>query len=150
MSTSFRRLQTKAQVFSLERNAAVRSRLTHTLEVAMYGELLAGKAFDALLQKSPVEESLRLPFVVTVETACLLHDIGNPPFGHLGEFAIRKWFEEDQRSLPQTWQEAGIPRRDLTRHYQALANFDGNAQGFRADGSLRVSRLVIGAQSTAS
>lgn len=130
LSASFRRLQTKAQVFSLENNAAVRSRLTHSLEVAMYGELIAGKTFGLLLEKRLIDQSLHLPFVTTVENACLLHDIGNPPFGHLGEFAIRRWFESFHELLKQ-WKEAGIPDDVAQRHFESLANFDGNAQGFR-------------------
>src|SRR5690349_14552831 len=79
-ASAFRRLQTKAQVFSLERNAAVRTRLTHTLEVSVYGELIAEKTFEQLSANKSIEEELRLPFVQMVENACLLHDIGNPPF----------------------------------------------------------------------
>lgn len=88
-SKAFRRLQVKAQVFSLEHNAAVRSRLTHTLEVATTGQIIAGLVVDrigsAIADVAPA-------IVTTAENACLLHDIGNPPFGHLGEYAIANWF----------------------------------------------------------
>jgi dGTPase len=84
----FRRLQNKAQVFSLESNAAVRSRLTHSLEVSSIGRLVAQQAIKMF---SPEElDALGItgkerPLLTFVETACLLHDLGNPPFGHFGE-----------------------------------------------------------------
>ncbi|MFA9422794.1 MAG: HD domain-containing protein, partial [Sedimentibacter sp.] len=90
-SSSFRRLQQKAQVFSLEPNASVRTRMTHSLEVSDLGRTLANKIAQSLFNQKLV--SLReIPLIVAVvENACLLHDIGNPPFGHFGEFAIREW-----------------------------------------------------------
>jgi dGTPase len=129
-STAFRRLQTKAQVFSLERNAAVRTRLTHTLEVAMFGELVAGAVFSLLSKKNLISANLRFPFIQTVENACLLHDIGNPPFGHLGEFAIRDWFDKKRSSVLEAWIKC-MPEDTAKHLYEAFLNFDGNAQGFR-------------------
>lgn len=130
-STAIRRLQTKAQVFSLEENSAIRTRLTHTLEVAMYGELIANKVFNALLKRRKVEESQRLPFVKTIENACLLHDVGNPPFGHLGEFAIRAWFEENKPVLIPLWKSCNLDSNLAEQYFEGFANFDGNAQSFR-------------------
>ncbi|MDB4950902.1 MAG: dNTP triphosphohydrolase [Gemmatimonadetes bacterium] len=130
-SSAFRRLQTKAQVFSLEKNAAVRTRLTHTLEVAMYGQLIARKVFDSLFKAEQIEDRLRLPFIVAVENACLLHDIGNPPFGHLGEFAIRDWFVKQEQAIKQVWREANISEREINTSYAGFEHFDGNPQGFR-------------------
>lgn len=130
-STAFRRLQTKAQVFSLEKNAAVRSRLTHTLEVAMYGQLIAEKTFDLLVKGGKIEPIYRQPFVTTVENACLLHDIGNPPFGHLGEYAIRDWFKNNKKAILDIWERRGDIEQTLAYHHiRDFENFDGNAQGF--------------------
>lgn len=113
-SASFRRLQQKAQVFPLEANAAVRTRLTHSIEVSQLGRYLAQKIIEIEGSRAGNYDTLAA-FVNTVETACLLHDIGNPPFGHLGESAIQEWFADKQnKSL--------IPD---------LQNFDGNPQGFR-------------------
>lgn len=122
-SPPFRRLQSKAQVFSLEVNASVRTRLTHSMEVALHGRIVAGLAFEKLLSKGKINRELEIPFVSIVENACLLHDVGNPPFGHFGEFTIRGWFSDEEtrkqlKIIPDTY-------------LSDLAKFDGNSQGFR-------------------
>lgn len=124
-SAPFRRLQKKAQVFPLESNAAVRSRLTHTLEVTTVGRQIAQKIARSL---SALEDySQKEAFINIVESACLLHDIGNPPFGHFGEAAISNWFK--QKALKHnTYKEA---RKSNYNLYIDLENFDGNAQGLR-------------------
>lgn len=93
-SGAFRRLQQKAQVFPLEPNAAVRTRLTHSIEVSQIGRYLAQKIIQEFGNVGSSYESLTA-FVNIVETACLLHDIGNPPFGHLGESAVQEWFRDN-------------------------------------------------------
>lgn len=113
-SASFRRLQQKAQVFPLEPNAAVRTRLTHSIEVSQIGRHLAQKIIQNL-DGNAGDYSELAAFVNTVETSCLLHDIGNPPFGHLGEAAIKEWF---------TTHSAASENDDFK-------SFDGNPQGFR-------------------
>lgn len=96
-SASFRRLQRKTQVFPLEDNASVRTRLTHSLEVAHVGRYLATTVIKLMRERGLAASyglqdiGLQHAFSVTVEVACLLHDIGNPPFGHFGEVAISKW-----------------------------------------------------------
>jgi dGTPase len=79
-----------------------------------------------------------------VQSACLAHDIGNPPFGHAGERAIRHFFE----SRPEYLNGLSIAERsDLT-------GFEGNAQGFRVitalerhwfDGGMRLTAATLGA-----
>lgn len=111
---AFRRLQQKAQVFPLEPNASVRSRLTHSIEVSQIGRHLA-QVIIKEFHDVEAEYARFAAFVNTVETACLLHDIGNPPFGHLGESAIKEWFREN---------EGVVESKDLKE-------FDGNPQGLR-------------------
>lgn len=136
-SSPLRRLQSKAQVFSLEHNAAVRSRLTHSMEVAHIGRYIVQKvAYYAEdngaseLQKECLEiESL-------IETACLLHDIGNPPFGHLGESAIQEWFKKCAPALFDVSSAAGTESQNSildvnSARYNDFAKFDGNPQGLR-------------------
>jgi dGTPase len=130
--SAFRRLQNKAQVFSLARTGVVRTRLTHSIEVATYGQLLADRIADELLQRGKLNSELRLPFIQTVENACLLHDIGNPPFGHMGEYAISKWFEKQEGDLEAAWIKNGKLNGDTVKaELDAFKHFDGNPQGFR-------------------
>ena len=126
-SPAFRRLQGKTQVFPLDDNAAIRTRLTHTLEVAHVGKFLANSVLEQfdrenLSEKLGLEKEHRSAFVTLVETACLLHDIGNPPFGHFGEQAIARWFTNFSEN-----NTSGYCRHDLLD----LVRFDGNPQGFR-------------------
>ncbi|MDX1268679.1 MAG: HD domain-containing protein, partial [Oceanisphaera sp.] len=81
-----RRLQQKTQVFPLDVKASVRSRLTHSLEVKETGRQLALKVLAEIGQEVDKEA-----FVSLVEMACLLHDVGNPPFGHFGEVVMIDW-----------------------------------------------------------
>jgi len=92
-SAGFRRLQQKAQVFPLDPNAAVRTRLTHSIEVSQLGRYLAQKVIEKLGAGEAAYRDLAA-LVNVVENACLLHDIGNPPIGQLGEAAICEWFKE--------------------------------------------------------
>lgn len=121
-SSAFRRLQDKTQVFPLAKSDYVRTRLTHSLEVASVGRSLGMLVAEAILRHEPELQGVVVPqdLGTLVAAACLAHDIGNPPFGHAGEDAIREWFAR--------WQ--GI--RHLTEaQAQDLLEFEGNAQGLR-------------------
>jgi dGTPase len=123
-SSSFRRLRNKAQVFSLEPHDFVRTRLTHSIEVATIGRSLGEGAAAGMLIRCP---DLLLPprdIGTIVATACLLHDIGNPPFGHSGEKAIGRWFSNNF--------DAGVRLKLSDRTEKTdLTEFEGNAQSFR-------------------
>ncbi|MDE5866314.1 MAG: dGTPase [Lachnospiraceae bacterium] len=128
-SSSFRRLQQKAQVFSLEPNASVRTRLTHSLEVSDLGRTLANRIAYRLSENKLLDFDKIPDVVAIVENACLLHDIGNPPFGHFGEIAIRDWANNSAlNALPK-----GISKEDslLKVLMSDFLEFDGNPQGFR-------------------
>lgn len=130
-SASFRRLQDKAQVYPLTRGDFVRTRLTHSLEVSSFAVSLGDTIFRKLIAqgRSDVNEQVREDCCNILECAGLVHDIGNPPFGHFGEFAIRQWFEEHFKTL----QYRGVLVRELlTPQMKAdFLNFEGNAQALR-------------------
>jgi len=128
-SSSFRRLQQKAQVFSLEPNASVRTRMTHSLEVADLGRTLSNKIAQGLYSKQLL--TLReVPIMVAiVENACLLHDIGNPPFGHFGEAAIKDWSNKNIYKIAE--KSEICEDDDFLLLISDFLEFDGNPQGFR-------------------
>lgn len=123
-STAFRRLQDKTQVVPLADNDYVRNRLTHSLEVASVGRSLGALAGHHLLQSEPGLRSRFTPHDIgsIVAAACLMHDIGNPPFGHEGEHAIQTWF----RGEGSDWLKALSADEALD-----FLHFEGNAQGLR-------------------
>jgi dGTPase len=123
-SSSFRRLRNKAQVFSLEPHDFVRTRLTHSIEVATIGRSLGEGAAAGMLRKYPELAVVPRDVGTVVATACLLHDIGNPPFGHSGEKAIGRWFEGNIDAGAKLKLGDQRERADLTK-------FEGNAQAFR-------------------
>ena len=141
-SSSFRRLQQKAQVFSLEPNSNVRTRLTHSLEVADIGRTLANRIGLKLHKKGIIKDTSLIPQIVAVvENACLLHDIGNPPFGHFGEAAIKDWV---QLNLLNFAQDAGIGESAYSRIKSDFLEFDGNPQGLRTVTRLHCERDANG------
>ncbi|EWM54272.1 deoxyguanosinetriphosphate triphosphohydrolase [Ruminococcus flavefaciens] len=131
-SASFRRLQDKTQVFPLDRGDFVRTRLTHSLEVSSFAKSLGQMIFRSLVRYKKDEELSwqDIEKICSVlECAGLVHDIGNPPFGHFGEDYIRDWF---RRNIPQL--ELGGKRIEDMLSDQMLNdlyNFEGNAQALR-------------------
>ena len=97
-STLFRRLQDKAQVFPLDEDDYVRTRLTHSLEVSAVGKKLGEYVFSELKRQKAdpwFETHTEKAFSDVLLCAGLVHDIGNPPLGHFGKFAIREWFQKN-------------------------------------------------------
>ena len=88
-------MQNKTQVFPLPGSIFVHNRLTHSLEVASVGMSLGNDVAAAIIEKQPELDKTLFPQIGTiVSTACLAHDMGNPPFGHSGEKAIQTFFTE--------------------------------------------------------
>jgi dGTPase len=90
-SASFRRLQSKTQIMGSHGSDFYRTRLTHSLEAAQIGSGIVGQ----LRYKSPELCHVLLPESDNlIESICLAHDIGHPPFGHGGEIALHYMMRE--------------------------------------------------------
>ncbi len=123
-SSPFRRLQNKTQVFPLPGSIFVHNRLTHSLEVASVGRSLGNLIALVLSKRGDRTDEATLSEIGTiVSTACLAHDMGNPPFGHSGEHAISNFFKKGHGKffLDQ------LPKEQQTD----FICFDGNANAFR-------------------
>ncbi|WP_404414825.1 dGTPase [Marinospirillum sp.] len=145
-SAAVRRLQQKTQVFPLERNAAVRSRLTHSLEVQQTGRFITRSVFKLLREEGADPQLLKLERSAEslVEMACLLHDIGNPPFGHFGEAALSRWFAEHLEELEPFSRDLNSLEQESLRGQllRELKSFEGNAQAIRLIVSLQKLNLT--------
>ncbi len=131
-SASFRRLQDKTQVFPLDKSDFIRTRLTHSLEVSSIGRSLAQNIGENIIVKKldpSFDERMKEAICNILQCAGLLHDIGNPPFGHFGEEAIRRWFRVNLSKL----QVSGISiDQFLTPQMREdFYHFEGNAQALR-------------------
>jgi dGTPase len=123
-SAPFRRMQNKTQVFPLPGSIFVHNRLTHSLEVASVGMSLGNDVAHCVMKTRPeLADTLFTQIGTIVSTACLAHDMGNPPFGHSGEKAIQTFFTEGKgaylkdRVSPELWND--------------ITHFEGNANAFR-------------------
>ena len=144
-SQSFRQLNRKTQVHPLTQHDGIHTRLTHSLEVSCIGRSLGMLAAEKIKDELP-------PWIspadvgAIIQAACLAHDIGNPPFGHAGEYAIREWFDDASHT---------DFLKDLSPEQEAdVRQFEGNAQGLRLltkidyhpnDGGMRLTYATLGA-----
>ena len=117
-------MQNKTQVFPLPGSIFVHNRLTHSLEVASVGMSLGNDVAHCVMKTRPeLADTLFTQIGTIVSTACLAHDMGNPPFGHSGEKAIQTFFTEGKgtylkdRLSPELWND--------------ITHFEGNANAFR-------------------
>ena len=137
-STPVKRMQDKAQVFPLEPNDSIRTRLTHSLEVSTVAKGLAGSAAKWMLEKNELTGEQDIRAIEAIAMTCgLIHDLGNPPFGHAGEIAIQEWFSKRLEKHPEFFSDF-----DRYENGQQLIQdfllFEGNAQTLRL-----ISRLQI-------
>src|SRR5690606_5340814 len=144
-SQSFRQLNRKTQVHPLTQHDGIHTRLTHSLEVSCIGRSLGMLAAETLKDRLPPWSSPADAGAI-IQAACLAHDIGNPPFGHAGEYAIREWFDDVSHT---------DFLKDLSAEQEAdVRQFEGNAQGLRLltkidyhpnDGGMRLTYATLGA-----
>lgn len=138
-SAAVRRLQQKTQVFPLEKNSAVRSRLTHSLEVMQVGRFIV-QSICKQANANKTAASYKLPDIsreleTLVEMACVLHDVGNPPFGHFGEHAISQWFATNALNAYKINNKQALTVFEESI-FKDLCHFEGNAQAIRLVHSL--------------
>ena len=119
-ATPTRRLANKTQVFPMEENVMIRNRLTHSHEVSnlarSIGVRIAFQHADEVFGDEQHELQVKRNVPALLAAVALGHDLGNPPFGHQGEVAIRSWFRSDDKDV---------------KEHDDFAQFDGNAQTFR-------------------
>ena len=155
-SSPVRRLGDKTQVFPLEKIESVRTRLTHSHEVANIARSIGTYLANNFLRKIDVPNVARdIPAMLAA--VGLAHDLGNPPFGHQGENAIQAWIRRNEKRLfepedghlkyfPEKEQEA--LRKDLEGFTKDLRldflNFEGNAQTLRVITRLQVVKNDLG------
>lgn len=120
-SSSLRRLQDKAQVFPLQENDFTRTRLTHSLEVSAIGRSLGANVGYQLREKGIFDEDKEKKLTSLLLVSGLVHDLGNPAFGHYGEDVIKHWFKENK---------CDICKNGLS-NISDYTSFDGNAQTIR-------------------
>ncbi|MCF9035051.1 deoxyguanosinetriphosphate triphosphohydrolase [Acinetobacter nectaris] len=144
-SQSFRQLNRKTQVHPLTQHDGVHTRLTHSLEVSCVGRSLGMLAAEKIKDDLPSWIS-PADLGAIIQAACLAHDIGNPPFGHAGEYAIREWFDT---AAQNNFLDALSPEESAD-----VRQFEGNAQGLRLltrvdhhpeDGGMRLTAATLGA-----
>lgn len=141
-SPAIRRMHDKTQVFPLTTDDNIHSRLTHSMEVMSVGESIAlniifNKDFIKKAKLNSLEVTRIIPTII--KNACLVHDIGNPPFGHFGETVIQNYFQNlfkpDELAIKEN-EEPKYKLTDLER--EDFKFFDGNAQGFRVLSKLQI------------
>ena len=149
-STAFRRLARKTQVHPLAENDHVHNRLTHSIEVASVGRSLGSHLARFLIDRGDMPPERTDDLLWIMSAACLCHDIGNPPFGHAGENALRDWA---QRPPELAFGTPLDENRPATESVDDFLLFEGNAQGYRLAswydnnryGYLRLTYATLGA-----
>ncbi len=121
-SAPVRRLADKTQVFPLDKNDAVHTRLTHSHEVSNLARSIGTYlAFETDI--FPEEVNPKRNVSAMLAASGLSHDLGNPPFGHQGEQSIQYWFKTNQ-------EKTGLDKLDSEQSRDFLL-FEGNAQTLR-------------------
>lgn len=132
-SSSVRRLQDKAQVFPLQENDFTRTRLTHSIEASALARSLGLAIEEWLLKENKIEEKYRRCLPSLLQVSALIHDLGNPPFGHYGEEVIRDWFNNwlDSKEFSKFTEDLPESLRLKEEEKSDFRNFEGNAQTLR-------------------
>lgn len=137
-SAPIRRLQDKTQVFPLEQSDYIRTRLTHSLEVSYIASSIGQSIENILINKKQIKPEYKGYLSSLLRVSGLVHDLGNPPFGHFGEEAVKKFFKDyfksqefiDYEKLVQNENKSDAPILNIFEKAD-FENFDGNVQTLR-------------------
>lgn len=142
-SPAIRRLQDKTQVFPLEQSDFIRTRLTHSLEVSYIASSIGKSIERILITENKLDEKHFGQISSLLRTAGLIHDLGNPPFGHFGELAIQSFFKDYFKKNIEKLNKVFLSGENIIkektieesikaeRERNDFENFDGNVQTFR-------------------
>ncbi|MDO5686472.1 MAG: deoxyguanosinetriphosphate triphosphohydrolase [Neisseria sp.] len=144
---SFRRLGRKTQVHPFAEHDHTHNRLTHSVEVASVGRSI-GNRVGMMLHAADLLPAPNTPSDIgaVVQVACLAHDMGNPPFGHTGEAALRDWFRLPEHA--QYLQGLDAAQINDIQTYEGNAHslrIVANLEMYRAQGGMRLTAASIGA-----
>lgn len=149
-SPALRRMHDKTQVFPLTTDDNIHSRLTHSMEVlsiaySMGVKLCEDTKMQQKLKKDKYDLFREIPIIL--KNSSLLHDIGNPPFGHFGETVIQQYFKdlfeksivkENGSFSPEDTESSKLLLSLSENEKNDFLYFDGNAQGLRVMTKLQI------------
>ena len=146
-SGAFRRLGRKTQVHPFAEHDLTHNRLTHSVEVASVGRSI-GNRVGMMMKAGGFLPEGNTPGDIgaVVQVACLAHDLGNPPFGHTGEDALRDWFRSPENAV-YLQHLSPAERADVQ-------TYEGNAHSLRilaslemypGKGGMRLTAATVGA-----
>ena len=134
---ALRRMHDKTQVIPLSNGDTLLTRLTHSLHVMDVAEMIAIRLTrcEGFRKKYKDKADIYADSILSImRTAALIHDIGNPPFGHFGEVSIQNFFRRYLNSRHIVTDEESY---DFTE-------FDGNALGLRIVSKLQYTGTLDG------
>ena len=141
-STAFRRLGGVTQVVAANELGLFHNRLTHTLKTAQVGARIANHLVRTYLEseKRPTHERRSWSALVeenggleprAVRAACMAHDLGHPPFGHIGEDELQIVTSDKNDKTNRRRSTGEIARHPRVPEYRLYDSFEGNAQSLR-------------------
>ncbi|KAJ3437091.1 deoxyguanosinetriphosphate triphosphohydrolase [Anaeramoeba flamelloides] len=152
-SNYFRRMQQKTQVFPLNLNTLVHNRMTHSFETSTVGRSLGQLVKQVLKNSIDPQNSELIGLIDQIDSivcaSCLAHDLGNPPFGHLGEDKKGKILfpklsqEQENEKIPKEFE--GLEElviKDCAKKQNFVSQGDEKADYLYFDGNANTFRII--------